>query len=182
MVVAAVGQECVGASSGSADPSGDGGNLVEQRLELGDVVPGHHWPDGTDLAALRAGRALTELVSRCVGGAVVAARVEGIGWPVIGGVLGVAGLEAVFGPAVAGWAEGLACVRAGQVCLADRPALGWVVDTAWWAEALREWLSRPGGSLLDSVAGRSPENGSGWRDRDERVAGEAGEAGAGLVS
>ncbi|WP_224299192.1 hypothetical protein [Streptomyces olivaceus] len=146
------------------------------------VVPGHHWSEETDLAALRGGRALAELVFRCVGRAVVAARVEGIGWPVVGGVLGVAGLEAVFGPAVAGWAGGLACVRAGQVRLADGPALGWVVDTAWWAEALREWLSRPGDSLLDSVAGRPPENGNGWRHRDERVAGEAGEADAGLVS
>ncbi|GHI97953.1 hypothetical protein TPA0905_74240 [Streptomyces olivaceus] len=134
------------------------------------------------MAALRAGRALAELVFRCVGRAVVAARVEGIGWPVIGEVLGVAGREAVFGPAVAGWAEGLACVRAGQVCLADRPAFDWVVDTAWWAEALWEWLSRPGGNLLDSVAGRPPENGNGWRDRDECVAGEAGEADVGLVS
>ncbi len=38
VVVAAVGQQCVGATAGSADPAGDGGNLVEQRLELGDVV------------------------------------------------------------------------------------------------------------------------------------------------
>lgn len=38
VVVAAVGQECVGASAGSADLARDGGNLVEQRLELGDVV------------------------------------------------------------------------------------------------------------------------------------------------
>ncbi|MFG2163287.1 hypothetical protein, partial [Streptomyces olivaceus] len=146
------------------------------------VVPEDHWSEGTDLAALRAGRALTELVSRYVGRAVVAARAEGIGWPVIGEALGVADPEAVFGPAVAGWAGELARVRAGQVRLADRPALGWVVDTAWWAEALREWLSRPGDSLLDSAAGRPPENGNGWRDRDECVAGEAGEADAGLVS
>ncbi|UOG81065.1 hypothetical protein [Streptomyces sp. CB09030] len=145
-------------------------------------MPEDHWLEESDLAALRGGRVLTELVSRCVGGAVVAARVEGIGWPVIGEVLGVAGPEAVFGPAVAGWAEGLACVRAGQVRLADRPVLGWVVDTAWWAEALCEWLSRPGGNLLGSAAGRPPENGNGWRDRYERVAGEAGEADAGLVS
>ncbi|MGW0492863.1 hypothetical protein [Streptomyces olivaceus] len=146
------------------------------------VVPEDHWLEEADLAALRAGRALAELVSRCVGGAVVAARVEGIGWPVIGEVLGVAGPEAVFGPAVAGWAGELARVRAGQVRLADRPVLGWVVDTAWWAEALCEWLSGPGDSLLDSAAGRPPENGNGWRDRDERVAGEDGEADAGLVS
>ncbi|MFG2163254.1 hypothetical protein ACGFNW_36830, partial [Streptomyces olivaceus] len=31
------------------------------------VVPEDHWSEGTDLAALRAGRALTELVSRYVG-------------------------------------------------------------------------------------------------------------------
>lgn len=38
VVVAAVGQECVGASAGSTDLARDGRNLVEQRLELGDVV------------------------------------------------------------------------------------------------------------------------------------------------
>lgn len=146
------------------------------------VVPEHHWPDETDLAALRAGRALTELVSRYVGRAVVAARAEGIGWPVIGEALGVADPEAAFGPAVAGWAEELARVRAGQVHLADQPALDWVVDTAWWAEALREWLSRPGDNLLDSAAGRPPENGNDWRHPDERVAGEDDEADAGLLS
>ncbi|WP_236075756.1 hypothetical protein [Streptomyces coffeae] len=145
------------------------------------VVPEHYWPHETDLAALRAGRALTELVSRYVERAVVAARAEGIGWPVIGEALGVADPEAVLGPAVAGWTEELARVRAGQVHLADQPALEWVVDTAWWAEALREWLIRPGDNLLDSAAGRPPANGNGWWHPGERTAGEDDEAEAGLL-
>ncbi|WP_432013982.1 hypothetical protein [Streptomyces cucumeris] len=146
------------------------------------VVPEHYWPHETDLAALRAGRALTDLVSRYVERAVVAARAEGIGWPVIGEALGVADPEAVLGPAVAGWTEELARVRAGQVHLADQPALDWVVDTAWWAEALREWLSRPGDNLLDSAAGRPPANGNGWWHPGERATGEDDEADAGLLS
>jgi hypothetical protein len=40
VVVAAVGQERIGASAGSAGLARDGGNLVEQRLELGDVARG----------------------------------------------------------------------------------------------------------------------------------------------
>ncbi len=146
------------------------------------VVPEHYWPHETDLAALRAGRALTELVSRYVERAVVAARAEGIGWPVIGEALGVADPEAVLGPAVAGWTEELARVRAGQVHPADQPALEWVVDTAWWAEALREWLSSPGDNLLDSAAGRPSANGNGWWHPGERAAGEDDEADAGFLS
>lgn len=38
VVVPAVGQQRVGASAGSADPARDGRDLVQQRLELGDVV------------------------------------------------------------------------------------------------------------------------------------------------
>ena len=38
VVVAAVGEECVGSVSGPADDAGNGRDLVEQRQELGDVV------------------------------------------------------------------------------------------------------------------------------------------------
>ncbi|MFH8982933.1 hypothetical protein [Streptomyces varsoviensis] len=145
------------------------------------VVPEHYWPHETDLAALRAGRALTESVSRYVERAVVAARAEGIGWPVIGEALGVADPEAVFGPAVAGWTVELARVRAGEVRPVDQPALDWVVDTAWWAEALREWLGRPGDNPLDSAAGRPPDGYRWWRP-GERAAGEDDEADAGLLA
>jgi hypothetical protein len=70
---------------------------------------GYHWPHETDLAALRAGRALTELVSRCVERGVG----RGQRGSSSGEALGVADPEAVFGPAVAGWTEELARVRAG---------------------------------------------------------------------
>ncbi|HKS48038.1 MAG TPA: hypothetical protein VJT49_23590 [Amycolatopsis sp.] len=146
------------------------------------VVPEHYWPHEADLAALRAGRALTELASRYVERAVVAARAEGLGWPAIGEALGLADPEAVFGPAIAEWTEELARVRAGQVDPEAQPALDWVVDTAWWAEALREWLSSPGRNPLDSAAKEPPANGNGWWRADTRTSSEDDEADAGLLT
>ncbi|UOZ02756.1 hypothetical protein [Amycolatopsis sp. WQ 127309] len=123
------------------------------------VVPEHHWPHELDRAELRAARALTELASGYLERAVVSARAEGLTWPAIGETLGVPDAEAVFAGAVDGWAAELAAERT-----APESGRKWVVDTAWWADALREWLTSPGRNFLDSAADKATPAGKRlWR-------------------